>query len=540
MSSIRDFYQSKKEFIAQGVKLPDYQKTTASSPVWLHIGGGNLYRGFHAKLAQDLLEQQELSTGIVVGETFDKEVIEKIYHGFNNHLLQVVMHENGNLEKNLLNSTIESFFIQPGLKESQGFSNYFKEKNVQLVTLTITEKGYNIRNSKNEFLPVIEQDIANGPQNATHTMSIITALLLERFLAGAQPIAMVSTDNFSRNGERFQQAVLKIAEQWVKNGFVSKEFLCYLSDEQQVSFPWTMIDRITPNPSELVANQLKQIGITDVLIVETSKATQIASFSNTEEVHYLVVEDNFPNGRPHLEKAAVIFTDRATVAKADAMKVTTCLNPLHTALAIFGQLLHYTSIAEEMKNLDLVDLIKGIGYQEGLPVVEDPQIIRPKAFIDEVITKRLPNPMIPDTPQRIATDTSQKLAVRFGETIIKYLQSDNLDVTKLKFIPFTIAGWLRLLIGLDDTGQPFKLSPDPLLKELQEQLAPLKFGSKQVEIHNCVKNILNNPQIFGIDLYQASLGEKIELYLEELLKGHGAVKEALHKLIKENGEQSWT
>lgn len=90
------------------------------------------------------------------------------------------------------------------------------------------------------------------------------------------------------------------------------------------------------------------------------------------------------------------------------MKVTTSLNPLHTALAVTGCLLGYQSISAEMQDDDLVGLIKGIGYLEGLPVVENPGIIDPKQFIDEVINKRLPNPYIPDTPQRIATDTSQK------------------------------------------------------------------------------------------------------------------------------------
>ena len=99
------------------------------------------------------------------------------------------------------------------------------------------------------------------------------------------------------------------------------------------------------------------------------------------------------------------------------MKVTTSLNPLHTALAVTGCLLGYQSISAEMQDDDLVGLIKGIGYLEGLPVVENPGIIDPKQFIDEVINKRLPNPYIPDTPQRIATDTSQKVAIRYGETI---------------------------------------------------------------------------------------------------------------------------
>ena len=101
-----------------------------------------------------------------------------------------------------------------------------------------------------------------------------------------------------------------------------------------------------------------------------------------------------------------MFTSRETVEKVERMKVCTCLNPLHTALAVYGCLLGYTKISDEMKDADLVKLVEIIGYKEGLPVVTDPGILSPKKFIDEVLQIRVPNPFMPDTPQRIACDTS--------------------------------------------------------------------------------------------------------------------------------------
>ena len=96
------------------------------------------------------------------------------------------------------------------------------------------------------------------------------------------------------------------------------------------------------------------------------------------------------------------MTDRDTVNNTERMKVTTCLNPLHTALAVYGCLLGYTHIAEEMKDKQLKALVEKIGYQEGMPVVVNPKILDPQDFIHEVIDVRLPNPFIPDMPQRIA------------------------------------------------------------------------------------------------------------------------------------------
>lgn len=157
----------------------------------------------------------------------------------------------------------------------------------------------------------------------------------------------------------------------------------------------------------------------------------MAPFVNAEECQYLVIEDNFPNGRPALEKGGLIFTTRETVDKVEKMKVCTCLNPLHTALAVYGCLLGYNLISEEMKNPSLKKLVEVIGYKEGLPVVINPGILDPKEFIDTVLNVRIPNPFMPDTPQRIATDTSQKLAIRFGETIKAYAAAPSLNVADL-------------------------------------------------------------------------------------------------------------
>ena len=167
----------------------------------------------------------------------------------------------------------------------------------------------------------------------------------------------------------------------------------------------------------------------------TGKNTFIAPFVNAEKPQYLVIEDKFPNRRMPLEQAGVIFTDRQTVDRVEKMKVCTCLNPLHTALAVFGCLLGYTLIADEMRDPALKSLVEKIGYEEGMPVVVNPQIIDPEAFIKEVIEVRLPNPYIPDTPQRIVTDTSQKVGIRFGETIKAYCLRPDLEVKNSSISP---------------------------------------------------------------------------------------------------------
>src|SRR5699024_6905923 len=169
-------------------------------------------------------------------------------------------------------------------------------------------------------------------------------------------------------------------------------------------------------------------------------------------------------------------------------------------------LLGYDLIAKEMKDPELKTLVEKVGYNEGFPVVVDPGIIDPKKFIDEVLQVRFPNPFIPDTPQRIATDTSQKLGIRFGETIKTYITREDLNVSDLKLIPLVLAGWCRYLMGVKDSGDKMEISPDPMLDELVPYVANIRLGD-QGPFHTELRPILSNENIFGVNLYEVGLGE---------------------------------
>ena len=211
------------------------------------------------------------------------------------------------------------------------------------------------------------------------------------------------------------------------------------------------------------------------------------------------------------------------------MKVTTCLNPLHTAMSIYGCMLGYTLISAEMADPDLRAFIQKIGYIEAMPVVTDPGVLNPYEFIGTVINRRLPNPFMPDAPQRIATDTSQKLPIRFGETIKKYV-ARGLDKDNLVLIPLALAGYARYLKGLDDMGEPFTPSTDPLLAELQAIVAPLELGKPDQDF-SCLHQLFSRKDVFAVDLYEVGLGEKIEGMVKELYAGPGAVRATLHKYV---------
>nr|MCR5733633.1 mannitol dehydrogenase family protein [Lachnospiraceae bacterium] len=232
-----------------------------------------------------------------------------------------------------------------------------------------------------------------------------------------------------------------------------------------------------------------------------------------------------------LEKAGFIFTDKETVDKVERMKVCTCLNPLHTALAVFGCLLGYTRISDEMKDEDLKKLVMEIGYREGLPVVTDPGVLNPREFIDTVVNVRIPNPFMPDTPQRIATDTSQKLPIRYGETIKNYLHSGR-DIKELKLIPLVFAGWFRYLMGVDDEGREYELSPDPMIDTVKPYISGIKLSvSTEAEAGDAIDELLSDAALFGTDLKKAGLADLVKRYFAELIRGKGAVRSTLKKYV---------
>lgn len=526
--------KDQKVWAKAGIGLPEYDREamkqeTGKGPRWIHFGAGNIFRAYPAALQQKLLNKGAEMTGIIVAEGYDDEIIRRAYRPHDNLSLLVTLKADGTIEKTVIGSVAESLTAD---RQDRADWNRLKEifaaPGLEMASFTITEKGYSLTGADGAYRPDVQADFEAGPDRADSYIGKLAALCCHRYVNGGAPLAMVSMDNCSHNGDKLFAAVDAYAREWVDRGLADRGFLDYIENPARVSFPWSMIDKITPRPDDSVKKMLEEVGFNDTGSIVTAKNTYVAPFVNAEEIEYLVIEDAFPNGRPALEQAGVMFTTRAVVEKVERMKVCTCLNPLHTTLAVYGCLLGYSKISEEMKDKDLVKLVELIGYQEGLPVVTDPGILSPRKFIDEVLQLRVPNPFMPDTPQRIACDTSQKLAVRFGETIKAYADRPGLSVSDLKFIPMVHGGWCRYLLGVDDRGNAFTVSPDPMYQTMAELLKGVKVG-EACDVHKVLEPILSNEKIFGVNLYQVGMGETVEEIFSELIAGPGAVRATLKR-----------
>ena len=424
-----------------GITLPGYDVEKVSQkakeePKWVHFGIGNIFRIFIGGIADGLLEEGVLDRAITCVETFDYDVVDKIYDPYDNLGLSVILHGDGTREYKVLGSLAEAV-----------------------------------------------------------------------------------------------KSVLMMAEEWRKAGFVDTDFIDYISDENVIAFPWTMIDKITPRPSEQIAADLEALGVEDMQPVITSKQTYIAPFVNAEKPQYLVIEDSFPNGRPALEKGfGVYLADTNTVNLSERMKVTVCLNPVHSATGPLGVVLGYDLFAHMLNtNEDMMKMARMVAYDEGLPVVADPGILSPQEFVDELFHDRFPNEYLGDTNLRLAVDVSQMVGIRFGETVKAYVAKYG-DASKLTAIPLGIAGWLRYMLAVDDEGKKYELAPDPMNEELQEQLGDIVVGKPET-FTDQLKPILSNERIFFTDLYKDGIGEKIEEMFREMIAGSGAVKTTIHKYV---------
>lgn len=219
MKLTMDGIKNRESWEKAGIKLPKYDvekvcQKVQEKPVWVHFGIGNIFRIFIGGIADGLLEEGELDRGITCVETFDYDVVDKIYEPFDNLGLSVLLHGDGTREYKVLGSLAEAVkAISSDSAQWKRLKEIFVSPSLQMVTFTITEKGYALQKADGTWFPFVESDIQNGPDKAVGAMAIVTAMLYERYKAGKYPLALVSMDNCSHNGAKLRESVMTMAEE---------------------------------------------------------------------------------------------------------------------------------------------------------------------------------------------------------------------------------------------------------------------------------------------------------------------------------------
>ncbi len=304
------------EWKEKGYELPSFdveavRKKTYENPTWVHFGAGNIFRAFPAAVLQKALDSGKYDRGVVVAEGFDYEIIDKAYRPYDNLSLLVVLKSDGTIQKQVIASVTESLKADKGFADDwKRLEDIFENPSLQMISFTITEKGYSVSDA----------DLEKG-LNPGLIMGKVTVLLYKRFQAGKYPITVQSMDNCSHNGDKVKQAVTAYAKKWESMGLVPAEFLEYVQDDKKVSYPWSMIDKITPRPDEKVKKLLEEDGFEDWETIITDKKTYTAPFVNADEnsIWLLRIIIQWASAMEVWRESA--FQDRENVDKVERMKV---------------------------------------------------------------------------------------------------------------------------------------------------------------------------------------------------------------------------
>ena len=237
----------------KGYRLPEYDRDamialTKAEPEWVHFGAGNIFKAFQCRDLQKLLNNGTVRKGVIAVERRKKG--EDTHDGLT---VAVTLKADGTVEKDVIGSIAETCYLYGG---EERLAEIFCAPTLKMVSFTVTEKAYSITDSAGSLTDEVTSDMEAGPDKAASYMGKLTALLYARYRCGALPVAMVSMDNCSHNGDKLKAAVTAFADAWVGKGLAEEGFARYVHDGSCVSFPWTMIDKITPSPDMTVGAML--------------------------------------------------------------------------------------------------------------------------------------------------------------------------------------------------------------------------------------------------------------------------------------------
>lgn len=405
--------------------VPAYRRSQLS-PGILHIGCGNFHRAHQAVYLHELFNTGVGHDWAIVGagvREADEMMRQKLLA--QDLYTTVVEQEAGKSAAHVTGSMID--FIRPG--DTNALLAAMADPAIRIVSLTITEGGYYINSATGKFDPAhpdMAHDAAN-PQQPKSVFGIILEALRRRRAAGVAPFTVMSCDNIPHNGAVARNAVAGLADAY------DAELAAYVRAD--VAFPNGMVDRITPATTDRERQLLKdQFGIEDNWPVFC------------EDFKQWVLEDNFPSGRPALEKVGVQFVK--DVSPFELMKIR-ILNGGHAVIAYPSALMDIHFVHECMENPLVAGFLAKIEHDEIMPSV--PPV--PDTDLEDyykLIVRRFANPKIGDTVSRLCLDGSNRQPKFIIPTIADQLKAGR-SVTGLAL---ESALWCRYCYGVTDSGKP--------------------------------------------------------------------------------------
>ncbi len=409
------------------VGRPTYDRTRVTTGI-VHFGVGGFHRSHQAMYVDQLMNRgQALDWGICgVGlMPGDKAMHDDLLAQDCLYTL-MVRHGSGQVEPRVIGSIIDHLYAPD---DPEAVLQVMARPNIRVVSLTVTEGGYNIDAVTGHFdsaNPVVRADIAAGVGPTTMFGYVVEALRRRRAL-GVAPFTVVSCDNLEGNGRVARSSILAFAAlrdpglaDWIGH---------------EVKFPNSMVDRITPiTTPEDVHELLETFEISDARPVVCEPFVQ------------WVLEDDFVTARPPLEEVGVQLTH--DVGPYELIKLR-LLNASHQAMAYSARLCGYTYAHEAAADPVFAEFLLGYMDEEARPTLENAPGIDPRHYA-QVVVERFANPAIRDTISRLCAFSSDRIP-KFVLPVIRTNLANGTEVTRGAAI---VAGWARYAEGVDEIGQP--------------------------------------------------------------------------------------
>ncbi|UQI41690.1 mannitol dehydrogenase family protein [Vreelandella venusta] len=412
--------------LSAAVETPTYDRQ-AVTPGIVHIGVGGFHRAHQAMYLDALMNQGEaLEWGIVgVGVMPGDKRMQQALAAQDYLYTLVVKHPDGEYQPRVIGSMVDYLFAP---EDPEAVIEKMADPTIKIVSLTVTEGGYNFHPVTGEFnldSPQVRDDLAHPEQPST-SFGLVVEALVRRRARGIAPFTVMSCDNIQGNGDvakRMFSAYARARSAGLGDWLAA-----------EVAFPNAMVDRITPVTAPTDIEELAQR-----FDVEDAWPVVCEPFSQW------VLEDHFPLGRPALEKVGVQLVD--DVEPYELMKLR-LLNVSHQALAYFGYLAGYRYAHEVCQDPLFVEFLLGYMREEGTPTLAPVPGVDLETYRLTLI-ERFANPQIKDTLARLCAESSDRIP-KWLVPVIRQQLSQGGEIERSAAV---VASWARYAEGVDEQGE---------------------------------------------------------------------------------------
>lgn len=453
----------------------------------LHIGVGNFHRAHEEFFTNHLLkdtDQQEWGIHGAMLLPSDERLYRALKKQEGEYTLTVCGRD-GKDEVYRIGSLIK---LDWAMENPEAILSAIADKHIRIITLTITEGGYNMEKSTGKFImdnPAVQHDLTQ-PHAPKTTFGYVAEGLRRRMAAGNGPVTILSCDNLQHNGCTARKAFMTFVQAQ------DAELAAWM--EANVTFPNSMVDRITPatRPEDIERLSHKN-GTTDEAPVYC------------EDFIQWVIEDNFIAGRPAWERVGAEFTNDVTAY--ENMKLS-LLNASHTLLSYPSFLSGYRKVDDAMHDDRIVRFVRTFMDKDITPYVPAPGNTDLELY-KQTLVERFGNRSVSDQIARLCFDGISKFPVYVMPNLIKMI-ADGADLTRVAYLIATYRHYLKYTT--DDNGQTFDIA-EPWLTETDKTLIA----------SNNAEDFLALSAFQSTDLKKADSFVQLYLNMVEAIRQRGAM-----------------